>query len=88
MIPGVDGKPEPTETDPEKLSRLLELELLQKRAEWKNATSRHSKLRTASFLFLFILIVGSLLAFYFLFSRVSEQRPNQGQTPASSVSQP
>jgi hypothetical protein len=88
MMPGIDGKSEPTENDPEKLSRLLELELIQKRAAWKNASARHNKLRTASFAFLFILILGSLFAFYLLFSRMNEQRANQRPAPTPSVSGP
>ena len=88
MMPGIDGKSEPAENDPEKLSRLLELELMQKRVAWKNASARHNKLRTASFAFLFILIVGSLFAFYLLFSCMNEQRANQGPTPAPSASGP
>ena len=55
---------------------------------WENASARHNKLRTASFAFLFILIVGSLFAFYLLFSRMNEQRANQRPTPAPSVSEP
>jgi hypothetical protein len=88
MMPGADGKSEPTENDPEQLSRLLELELIQKRAAWKNASARHNKLRTASFVFLFILIVASLFAFFVFFSRMNEQRANQRPTPTPSVSGP
>jgi hypothetical protein len=88
MMPGADGKSEPSKNDPEQLSRLLELELMQKRAAWKHTSARHNKLRTASFAFLFILIVGSLFAFYLLFSRVNEQRANQRPSPTPSVSGP
>jgi len=88
MMLGPDGKSEPTENDPEQLSRLLELELIQKRAAWKNASARHNKLRTASFVFLFILIVASLFAFFVFFSRMNEQRANQRPTPTPSVSGP
>jgi hypothetical protein len=88
MMSGADGKSEPTENDPERLSRLLELELMQKRAAWKNASARHNKLRTASFVFLFILIVASLFAFFVFFSRMNEQRANQRPPPTPSVSGP
>ena len=60
-----DGKPEPI--DPETAVRLLELELMQKRAARQMAAGRRSGLRTASFVFLFAVILGALLAFYYVF---------------------
>jgi hypothetical protein len=61
-----DGKPEPSEIDPEKLSKLLELELLQKRAGWQRAAARRTTLRTFAFLFLLIVIGGALAAYFFV----------------------
>jgi hypothetical protein len=66
----------PNGTDAEQLSRLLEFELVQKRATWKQSSQRHRSLRSAAFLFLFLLIAGCLFGFFFVFTRVSEQRPN------------
>ncbi len=63
--------------DPEQLTRLLELELIQKRAEWKNAGARRRGLRTASFVFLFLLIAASVIAFLFMSSVMQERRANQ-----------
>jgi hypothetical protein len=85
MIPDADGKPESRELDPEQLERMLELELMQKRAARKIASQRQLKVRLASFLFLFILIVGTLFAFFVLMSRVNEERANRpaGATPAA-----
>lgn len=60
-----DGKPEPV--DPENVVRMLELELMQKRAARQMAGRRFGGLRAASFLFLFAVIVGALLAFYYVF---------------------
>jgi hypothetical protein len=60
-----DGKPEPV--DPENVVRMLELELLQKRAARQMAGRRFSGLRAASFVFLFAVILGALLAFYYVF---------------------
>ena len=73
--------PKPNEIDTDKLSRLLELELIQKRATWKQAGERYRSIRTAGFVFLFVLIVGCVIGGYFAFIRVNEQRAN----PASST---
>jgi len=74
--------PKPNEIDADKLSRLLELELIQKRATWKQAGERYRSIRTAGFVFLFVLIAGCVIGGYFAFIRVNEQRANQ---PASST---
>ncbi len=74
--------PKPNEIDADKLSRLLELELIQKRATWKQAGERYRSIRTAGFVFLFVLILGCVIGGYFAFIRVNEQRANQ---PASST---
>jgi type VI protein secretion system component VasF len=84
-----DSKRERTETDPARLAQLLEIELMQKRAAWQQAKARRGSLRTMSFLFLFLVIVAALVAFYLFFSpeRVSELRsnaPHAGSPPAAS----
>ena len=73
----------PNEIDPDNLSRLLELELIQKRAMWKQAGERYRYIRTAGFVFLFVLIVACLIGGYFAFMRVNEQRINQPTTSAA-----
>lgn len=60
-----DGKPEPV--DPETVVRMLELELMQKRAARQMAGRRFGGLRAASFVFLIAVILGALLAFYYVF---------------------
>lgn len=60
-----NGKPEPV--DPETVVRMLELELMQKRAARQMAGRRWGGLRAASFVFLFAVILGALLAFYYVF---------------------
>lgn len=86
MISHVPGKPELADNDPEKINQLLELQLAQKRAEWKRANARYRNIRSAGFVFLFIVIIGALLAFFFAFSRVNEERASKHATKASSVS--
>lgn len=81
--------PDPIQTQPnaaqaEQLSRLLDLELIQKRAAWKQTTQRNRSLRSFAFFFLFLLIAGTLAGLFFVFNRVSEQRPNH--PPAASTS--
>ena len=61
----------------EKLFRMLEVKLGQERVVWQQAKSQIRVVRTASFLFLFLLIVGALIAFYFIFMRAQEQRVNR-----------
>jgi hypothetical protein len=64
-----DGKPEPSQIDAEKLSKLLEIELLQKRATWQRAAERRSALRVLAFLFLLIVIAGAIAAYFFVVAR-------------------
>jgi hypothetical protein len=72
-MPEDESKPDQAENDPEKLSRLLELELIQKRAAWQRAGARYKTLKTASLLFLAVVILAGLLAFFLIFLRVSER---------------
>jgi len=77
--------PKTNEIDPDNLSRLLELELIQKRATWKQAGERYRSIRTAGFIFLFVLIVGCLIGGYFAFMRLNESRPYQPSAVTDSV---
>ncbi len=91
-MPDGNRKPDGDAPDPEKLAKLLEIELMQKRAGWQQAKQRHGAFRAASFFFLFLIIAGALLAFWLFFSpeRVQELRQNQEQpnesAPASAPS--
>jgi hypothetical protein len=78
-------EPKPKEVDADNLSRLLELELIQKRATWKQAGERYRSIRTAGFVFLFVMIVGCLIGGYFAFMRMNESRPNQPSAVTDSV---
>ena len=73
-MPDDNRKPERSETNPPDLEQLLEIELMQKRAGWKQAKARRGNLRALSFFFLFLVVVGALLGFFYLMSpeRVSE----------------
>jgi hypothetical protein len=65
MNPHGNGKNEPS--DPEQLLRLVELELAQQRAARLRAGSPYRAFRLASFIFLFAVIIGAALAFYYVF---------------------
>jgi flagellar basal body-associated protein FliL len=82
-----DSKREPTENDPAKLAQLLEIELMQKRAQWQQTKARRGSLRAIAFLFLFVVILGALVAFFVFFSpsRVSELKSQAPQPTASAA---
>ena len=65
MNPRSDGKPEPN--DPDQVLRLLEIELAQCRATRQRAGTPYRGFRLASFVFLFAVIIGVALAFYYVF---------------------
>ena len=68
----------------EKLFQMLEVKLGEERVVWQKSKSQMRVFRSASFVFLFLLIIGALAAFYFIFMRVQEQRLNgAGQTTFS-----
>jgi len=79
------SEPKPNEIDADNLSRLLELELIQKRASLKQAGDRYRSIRAAGFIFLFVLIVGCLIGGYFALMRLNQTRPNQPSAADSSV---
>jgi hypothetical protein len=56
---------------------VLELELLAKRAAWQRANSRHRAARGLSFLFLFIIILAAVGAFFFLLLRAKDEAANR-----------
>ncbi|MEY2565064.1 MAG: hypothetical protein QOH88_3257 [Verrucomicrobiota bacterium] len=80
-----DGKPEPV--DPENALRLLELELMRQRTARQRAGTPYRGLRLASFIFLAAVILGALLAFYYVFfsGGLDELRSRSSTRPAPSV---
>jgi hypothetical protein len=83
FLPVMADLADPKAKEIEDLSRLLELELIQKRAAWKQAGERARSIRATGFVFLFVLIVACLVGGYFVFIRVNEQRANP--PPASAI---
>ena len=76
-MPEGNRNPDPNQVDPEQLAKLLEIELMQKRAAWQRTNASRKNLRTLSFLFLFIVIAGAMIAFYLL---VSSRDPDSART--------
>ena len=72
-VPSTNAK----QAEAEQIAKLLELELLQKRAAWKQAGARRRNARAMSFAFLFLIIVGCLAGLFFAFSMVNDERPKQ-----------
>jgi hypothetical protein len=73
------AEPEPSAADPEALARALELELIMKRASWQKIRARRGTWRALSFLFLFFVILGALVA-YFYFSTQMSQRDRESSS--------
>ncbi len=91
IMPQGNGKTE--ENDPEMMARMLEIELMQKRASWQQAGARRKNLRLISFVFLFFIIAGSFFAFYLLsssgtLSELKSNRSNAAQTTPSPTQPP
>ena len=63
-----DGKSEPSEIDPDKLSKLLEIELMQKSARLQRVAAQRGTFRAIAFLFLLLVIAGSIAAYFFVVS--------------------
>lgn len=71
---------DPKSPDADALAKALELELMSKRASWQSARAKRGTWRALSVLFLLLVIVGGLCAWYFL---ASEMRERRRETPAA-----
>jgi hypothetical protein len=67
-------------SDPDALARALELELIQKRAEWQKARTQRGTWRAVSLLFLLLVLLGALAAFFFVLPQLRSRRT---ETPAA-----
>ena len=64
---------EPSPADPEVLTRGLELELIAKRVSWQKMRARRSTWRALSLLFLFVVLVSALLAYFYFSTEMSRR---------------
>ncbi len=58
---------------------MLEVKLGEERVVWQKTKSQMRVVRTASYVFLVLLLTGALVAFYFIFMRAQEQRLNRAE---------
>ena len=78
-MPGPDEtKPAPPAGDPEALAKALEMELILKRASWQKTRAQRSTWRALSFLFLLLVVLGALFAYFYFASEVT----HRGSEPA------
>jgi hypothetical protein len=70
----------------EKLFLMLEAKLGHERQAWQRAKAQIRVVRALSFLFLLVLILGTVVGFYVLRARAEERRLNS--TPQTTVSEP
>ncbi|MBA3961223.1 MAG: hypothetical protein H0X40_04890 [Chthoniobacterales bacterium] len=70
----------PRETDPETLGRALEVELILKRATWAKTRERRGAWRALSLLFLLVVFLGALFAWFYFAPQLRERTE---QTPAA-----
>jgi len=68
-----DNEKLPRETDPEALGRALEIELILKRAAWEKMRQRRSAWRAASLLFLLVVVLGALFAWFYFAPQLRER---------------
>jgi len=68
------------ESDPDALAKALELELIMKRASWQKMRARRGTWRALSFLFLFLVLLGALLAYFYFATQMSHRN---GESPSA-----
>jgi hypothetical protein len=79
-----DGKHEPA--DPDDAVRMLDLEMMRQRAARQQAGAPSRGLRAASLIFFFAVVLGALLAFYYVFYSGSLDELRARKTPAPNPS--
>ena len=77
------GNSKPEQPDSDQLMRMVELELAQRRVALQQARSPYRGFRLASFVFLFAVFLGIILAFYYVFysGGLDEFRTRKGAQP-------
>lgn len=79
---------QPVGNDPDELSRLLEIELMQKRASWQQKTARNKNLKSVSLVFLFLIVMGGLAGLYFVFMQANQGRQHRPPQTSNSSAHP
>jgi hypothetical protein len=85
MNPNDESKPQSRAGDDDALLKALEIELIQKRASWQKAHGQRNAWRSASFVFLFIVVIGALFALYYVMTAVPHKNSEHpDRAPAAS----
>ncbi len=67
-------------SSPDELAKELELELMLKRASWQQARARRGTWRTLSILFLFVILLGAFLVYFFLVPQLGSRGEKAAET--------
>ncbi len=76
-------KPDPLPNDPDALAKALEIELMMKRVAWQKATARRGTWRALSVLFLVLILLGALLAYFYFVPALREREKAAAEIEAS-----
>lgn len=79
-MPDADRKLQTLPSDPDGLAKLLEIELMQKRARWQQTKVRNRSFRALAFLFLVLVVAGALAAYFFFLSNAPQPRAAESPT--------
>ena len=82
----LEPEPDPPVADPEAVAKALEMELTLKRASWQKARAKRGTWRALSFLFLFLVVLGALLAYFYFAAEVSRRGPESPRADAADSS--
>ena len=76
-----EGRSPVPDEDPEAIAKALELELIQRRSTWQKAKARRQRWRTLSILFVLLVLLGALVAYFYF---VPELAREEKSAPAAS----
>jgi hypothetical protein len=75
----------PPANSADELSRLLEIELIQKRAAWQRTLARNKSLKSLSLLFLCLVVLAGMGSFYFVYFVYMNASEGRQQRPATAL---
>jgi hypothetical protein len=81
-----ESQREPRAVDPDALAKALEAELIFKRAAWQRAAARRGTWRALSFLFLCVVILGALFAYFYLVPKLNHRGTDEPGVEAAQSS--
>ncbi len=79
-MPNPEEKPQKPATEAEAMAKALEIELMQKRAAWQQARGNRGVWRALSILFLVLVLLGALVAYFYLIPGLVQR---EGERPST-----